>query len=80
MKTLKNQLNINFENYEIQSNQECTIIERKMATNGCGAEFILVDFISNGHPYATKGLTVIVIEEGYIAEIDKDYVRSIFNR
>jgi len=83
MATLKSQIEnqvSDFKPFERESDQECTIVERKMATNGSGVEFLLVDFISSGHPYDAKGLTVVVIEEDYIAEIDKQYVKHVFNR
>lgn len=80
METLKQQFeNIDFTSMKRQSEQECNIIERKMATNGCGAEFLLVEFFSQtGHPFDTKGITVVVLDEGF-AEIDRSYVKSIFN-
>lgn len=77
---IENQVTVFPDFFSRQLNQECTIIERKMAPNGCGAEFLLVDFISSGHPYDTKGITVVVIEENELAEIDREYVKSIFNR
>jgi|AntRauTorckE6833_2_1112554.scaffolds.fasta_scaffold40973_2 hypothetical protein len=83
MTTLKSQIEkqvSDFNPFQREANQECTIIERKMAPNGCGSEFLLVDFISSGHPYDAKGVTVIVITEDYIEEIDRQYVKSIFNR
>jgi hypothetical protein len=83
MATLKEQLTqvTDWTGFERQSAQECNVIESKMAPNGCGAEFILVDFFSaSGHPYDTKGITVVVIEEDYIYDIDKTYVKSIFNK
>jgi hypothetical protein len=83
MATLKSQIEnqvSDFNPFTREANQECEIVERKMASNGSGVEFILVDFISSGHPYDSKGLTVVVIEEDYIAEIDRSYVKHIFNR
>ena len=83
MKTLKEQLSniTDFTAFERQSNQKCSILDRMMAPNGCGSEFILVEFFSEtGHPYDTKGITVVVVEENYIAEIDRQYVKSIFNK
>jgi len=75
MKTLKSQIgNIDFTGIERESNQECSIIERKMAPNGCGAEFLKVEFVSNGHPYDAKGVTVVVLDDGY-AFIDKSYLK-----
>jgi hypothetical protein len=80
MATLKSQIeNINWNGLERQSEQECNILDRKIAPNGCGAEFILVEFISNGHPFDTQGITVIVIDEGY-ADMDSSYVKTIFNK
>jgi hypothetical protein len=83
MKTLREQLSEvnNFEVYERESNQVCEILERKMAPNGCGCEFILVNFISqNNHPSDAKGLYVVVREEDSIYEIDRQYVKSVFNK
>lgn len=83
MKTLRDQLPTvsDFEGFERESNQEATIIDRKMATNGSGTEFILVEFFSsNGHPFDAKGLTVVLVVENYIYDIDSQYVKSIFNR
>ena len=81
MSTLKEQIaNINFTAIERQANQECNIIDRKMAPNGCGAEFLLVEFFSsNNHPFDEKGITVVILDEGY-ADMDKQYVKSIFNK
>lgn len=83
MKTLKEQLSEvnNFTVYERESNQYCEIIERKMATNGCGAEFILVNFVSaSNHPADLRGLYVAVREGAEIVEIDKYYVKHVFNK
>jgi len=81
MATLKEQIvNVNFTAIERQANQECNIIDRKMAPNGCGAEFLLVEFTSsNNHPFDVKGTTVVILDEGY-ADIDNQYVKSIFNK
>jgi hypothetical protein len=80
MATLKSQIEkIDFTGMEREANQKCNIIERKMAPNGCGAEFILVEFSSsNNHPYDAKGLNVVVIEEDY-AYIENSYKKNIFN-
>ena len=83
MKTLKEHLNhvTDFEGFERQSEQECMLLDRKMATNGSGTEFMLVEFFSsNGHPLDTKGLTVVLVVEDYIYDINSQYVKSIFNR
>ncbi|MFA5432894.1 MAG: hypothetical protein WC319_08490, partial [Candidatus Paceibacterota bacterium] len=67
MKTLKeqieNQVSVFPEYFTRQLNQECTIIDRMMAPNGCGSEFVLVDFVTSGHPSDSKGLQVVVIED-----------------
>ena len=79
MATLKSQIeNTDFSGMDRESNQECTINDRKMAPNGCGAEFLLVDFVSeNNHPYDAKGQNIVVLDEGY-AYIDNSY-KAIFN-
>lgn len=81
MATLKSQIeNIDWTGIARESEQECIIIDRKMAPNGCGAEFLLVEFFSaTNHPYDAKGITVVVLDEGY-ADINRQYVKSIFNR
>ena len=83
MKTLKEQLSesINCNHYVKESNQNCEIIERKRSENGYDCEFILVDFIrENNNPSQLSGLYVVVIEEDEVSEIDKDYVKQIFNK
>ena len=76
MTTLKDQLTgIDLTGIEREANQTATILERKFASNGCGAEFLLVDFQSaNNHPFEVKGVTVLVLDEGF-AHIDKSYVK-----
>ncbi len=81
MTTLKLQIeNIDWTGIERESEQECAILDRKMAPNGCGAEFLLVEFFSkDNNPFDCKGLTVVILDEGF-AEIERQYVKSIFDR
>lgn len=46
MKTLKEQLTkvTDWTGFEREAEQECNVIESKMATNGSGGEFFLVEF------------------------------------
>ena len=77
MATLKDQIaNVEFTGMERESAQEAIITDRKTAPNGCGFEFLLVDFTSTGHPYDAKGVNVVVIEDGY-AYID-NYYKKMF--
>lgn len=83
MKTLKEQLSdsVNCAHYAKESNQNCEIIERKKSENGYDCEFVLVNFINeNNHPARLNGLYVVIIEEGEVSEIDKSYVKHIFNK
>jgi hypothetical protein len=65
MKTVKEQINADFTGMERESNQKCEIIDRKFAPNGCGAEFIKINFVSEtGHPYDAKGFNIVVVEDG----------------
>lgn len=72
------QVTADFTGMERASNQDATIIDRRMAPNGCGAEFIKADFVSaTGHPYDAKDICCVVIEDGY-AYIDNSYLKIMF--
>ena len=60
---------VDFEGMERYANVPCEIVSRKMAPNGCGAEFILVKI--------NNKLTCVVVEDN-LAEIDNSYIKSIF--
>ena len=83
MKTLKEQLDqVTFPRFfERESNQECEILESK--TTIAGATAILIDFGTRkptDYPGNAAGLYVAIVEEGEMVELDKDYVKSLFNR
>ena len=83
MKTLKEQLSesVNCDHYAKEANQNCEIIKRKKSENGYDCEFILVNFINEtGNHCKLSGLYVVVIDEEEISEIDKSYVKQIFNK
>jgi hypothetical protein len=83
MKTLKEQLSesVNCNHYAKEANQNCEIIEKKKPENGYDCEFVLVNFINeSNNPSKLSGLYVVVIEEEEISEIDKSYVKQIFNK
>jgi len=83
MKTLSENLEgVRFPRFfERESNQECEILESK--TTVAGATAYLVDFGTRkptDHPGNAAGLYVAIIEEGEMVELDKDYVKQLFNR
>lgn len=80
MKTLKDQLTevSDFKPYERQSNQACTILDKKELI---GATAYLVEFYSeNDHPFDAKGLRVVTVEEDYVYEIERASVKTLFNK
>lgn len=83
MKTLSENLEgVKFPRFfERESNQECEILESK--TTIAGATAYLIDFGTRkptDYPGNAAGLYVAIVEDGEMVELDKDYVKHLFNR
>jgi len=85
MTTLRNQLEAkgitvipNF--FSRVAEQNCEVLE-SLNRNGC--EFLLCDFGKRSitdYPGNIEGLTVVVLEEGELADVERNYVKAIFNK
>lgn len=85
MTTLRNQLEAkgitvipNF--FSRVAAQNCEILET-LNRNGC--EFLLCDFgkrAATDYPGNIEGLTVVVLEDGELADVERNYVKTIFNK
>jgi len=77
MKTLEILKGITFDEFfNREMNQEATLINQKV--NIDKSTSYLIDFTSSGHPFDVKGLSVVVVDNNEVVEIDKSYVKSIF--